>query len=66
MSDEWPDWKDLGRKVTATYADGRVVTGKLGYTDMTPGPDESPLFVIETDTGEESFFDAETWAFVTE
>lgn len=61
----WPDWCDLGKRVEVVYADGTTAQGVLAYDDMTPGPDEAPLFYVRKDDGTQtSFFDHKTWRFI--
>jgi len=52
----WPDWKDAGRRIEARYQDGTTANGKLEIEDMTPGPDETPMFIIRKDNGERASF----------
>ena len=51
---EWPGWKDGGRRVEIGGKAGALV-----YRDMTPGPDEDPLYNVQFDDGTRtSFVDA--------
>ena len=63
--DKWPDWQDTGKRVELTLADGRKVVGTLRADDMTPGPDEAPIFTVKLDDGLTiDFVDHEDWRFV--
>lgn len=46
-----PGWQDLGRAVWVKREDGSVESGRLTYEDMTPGPDEYPLVLVEYRVG---------------
>jgi hypothetical protein len=64
--DKWPNWQDIGKRVELTLESGVKVVGKLTYEDMTPGPDEAPIFEVELDDGSKiGFVDHEDWRFVT-
>lgn len=55
--DNGPDWKDEGKTVEVELNDGILLSGTLEIYDMTPGPDEIPLFRVKTDSSELRWFD---------
>jgi len=55
--EDGPDWKDGGKAVELELTDGTVVRGVLDLYDMTPGPDEAPMFRVKTDSRTLSWFD---------
>jgi hypothetical protein len=61
----WPDWKDDGAMVEVKLPDRAFpVIGKLFVSDMTPGPDECPVFRIRLPDGSDaSFVDHDKWRF---
>ena len=64
-SPDWPHWGDEGKRVQVKYRDATEAEGVLVMEDMTPGPDELPLFTIRKDDGmQASWFDAEFWRYV--
>lgn len=63
--ENWPDWRDAGRRVEMRLEDGSIVCGILRVDDMTPGPDEAPIFVIEDSEGvKHSFVEHKQWRYV--
>lgn len=61
ITDDYPDWKDVGKRVEAELEDGRVVVGDLGADDWY----DVPIFEIETDDGETHSFAAnKRWRFI--
>lgn len=44
-----PCWEDMGRTIRAKLVSGDIVMGVLQQYDMTPGPDELPLFKLMLD-----------------
>jgi hypothetical protein len=63
-SPDWPHWGDEGKRVQVKYRDSTEAEGVLVMEDMTPGPDELPLFTIRKDDGTQaSWFDAEFWRY---
>lgn len=64
--ENWPDWKDVGRKVEAEVK-GAMVCGTLEAEEIWTGEDEVPLFTILTSDGNEvNFVDAERWRYLAE
>lgn len=62
----WPDWGDGGRQVEVEYDDGTVVRGKLDLYEMTPGPDEAPVFrVVDSAGAQHSWEDHKRWRYLT-
>jgi hypothetical protein len=60
----WPDWQDTGKFVEITMPDGRIFVGRLMANDMTPGPDEAPIFTVHSEKESLDFCDADSWRFV--
>lgn len=52
-----PSWGEMGASVEAELMNGSVVFGTLEQYEMTPGPDEEPLFRLKTENDELSWFD---------
>lgn len=62
---DWPDWQDGGKRIEVRYKGGLIATGVLEIKDMTPGPDEAPIFIVRKDDGAEaSFVDADYWRYL--
>ena len=55
--DDIPDWHDMGKQVEAETTDGAHVIGELEYYDMTPGPNENPLFHLVVEGRKLNWFD---------
>ena len=55
--DDVPSWKEIGMSVEAELNNGSLVIGVLEQYDMTPGPDEQPLFRLKTNDAEMGWFD---------
>lgn len=65
-SDDFPYWQDGGKRVEIKLEDGSIVSGRLVIVDMTPGPDEHPIFVVRPRgrSPDVSLGDAEFWRYV--
>lgn len=46
-----PYWGDDGKRIDICHPDGTIETGVLVEYDMTPGPNELPLFRLVKDDG---------------
>lgn len=55
--DDVPSWRETGETVEAELTNGVMTGGTLDQYDMTPGPDEEPLFRLKTAEAELSWFD---------
>ena len=55
--DNWPVWKDAGRKVEVRYDDGSSVVGELIDHDMFfDGESEWPVFTVQQADGSTASF----------
>jgi len=63
---DWPDWKDVGRRVEVELECGETVLGELFVDDFFfDGEGEVPIFAVRTDDGKERGFAAnKRWRFV--
>lgn len=61
ITDDYPDWPDVGKRVEVELEDGLIVVGDLGADDWY----DVPIFEVVTDDGATYSFAANRrWRFV--
>ena len=60
---ELPWWQD-GGKLVEVETEAGALKGRLVIVDQTPGPDECPIFVVETNGTQRPFDPGRRWRFV--
>jgi len=61
----WPDWRDVGKRVRCIFRDGSEASGRLIADAGFNGEDEFPIFFLDLHSGHKvSFADAEHYEFL--